>query len=65
MTQTSSTHIRTVALVGHGAAGKTSLAESLSAATGAITGRGTVEKGNTTCDFISWRKSLGTHCKRR
>ncbi len=59
MTQTSSTHIRTVALVGHGAAGKTTLAESLLAATGAITGRGTVEKGNTTCDFDPLEKEFG------
>ncbi len=59
MIQTSSTHIRTVALVGHGAAGKTTLAESLLAATGAIGTRGTVEKGNTTCDFDPMEKEFG------
>ncbi|MDD2923792.1 elongation factor G [Rhodoferax sp.] len=51
--------IRTVALVGHGAVGKTTLAESLLAATGAITSRGVVEKGNTVCDFDPIEKQLG------
>lgn len=54
-----STRIRTVALVGHGAAGKTTLAESLLAATGAIKSRGSVEKGNTVCDFDPLEKELG------
>jgi len=43
--------IRSVALIGHGAAGKTSLAEALLQATGAIPARGSVEKGSTVCDF--------------
>ena len=59
MSKTPSTSIRTVALVGHGAAGKTTLAESLLAATGAITSRGSVEKGNTTCDFDPMEKEFG------
>ncbi len=59
MSQTRSTSIRTVALVGHGAAGKTTLAESLLAASGAIQTRGTVEKGNTVCDFDPQEKELG------
>ena len=59
MSQTSSTSIRTVALAGHGAAGKTTLAESLLAATGTVTSRGTVEKGNTTCDFDPQEKEFG------
>ncbi len=59
MSQTSCTHIRTVALVGHGAAGKTTLAESLLAASGAIKSRGSVEKGNTVCDFDPIEKELG------
>jgi elongation factor G len=59
MSQNPSAKIRTVALVGHGAAGKTTLAESLLAATGAITTRGSVEKGNTVCDFDPVEKDLG------
>jgi elongation factor G len=59
MSQNSSAKIRTVALVGHGAAGKTTLAETLLAATGAINSRGSVEKGNTVCDFDPIEKELG------
>ena len=59
MSQNASAKIRTVALVGHGAAGKTTLAESLLAATGAISGRGSVEKGNTVCDFDPVEKDFG------
>ncbi|MES2582763.1 MAG: elongation factor G [Pseudomonadota bacterium] len=59
MRQVPSSQIRTVVLVGHGAAGKTTLAENLLAATGAITSRGAVEKGNTTCDFDPMEKELG------
>lgn len=59
MSQAASTSIRTVALVGHGAAGKTTLAESLLAATGTIASRGTVEKGNTICDFDPLEKEFG------
>ena len=51
--------LRTVALVGHGAAGKTTLAESLLAAAGAIASRGSIEKGNTVCDFDVQEKELG------
>ena len=54
-----STKIRAVALVGHGAVGKTTLVESLLAATGAISSRGAVEKGNTVCDFDPVEKQLG------
>ncbi|WP_114973830.1 elongation factor G [Rhodoferax ferrireducens] len=59
MSQNPSAHIRTVALVGHGAAGKTTLIESLLAAAGAIDSRGAVEKGNTVCDFDPLEKELG------
>ena len=52
-------HIRSVVLVGHGAVGKTTLVESLLAATGAIASRGAVEKGNTVCDFDPVEKQLG------
>lgn len=51
--------IRAVALVGHGAAGKTSLAEALLYATGAIAAKGSVEKGSTVCDFDVQEKEAG------
>ena len=51
--------IRTVALVGHGAAGKTSLAEALLHAAGAIKNKGAIERGNTVCDFDPQEKSDG------
>jgi elongation factor G len=43
--------LRTVALVGHGAAGKTSLAEALLHQAGAIAAAGSVDKGTAVCDF--------------
>ncbi len=52
-------NLRTVALVGHGAAGKTTLVETMLAAAGAIPSRGSVEKGNTVCDFDAQEKELG------
>ncbi|MBL8478040.1 MAG: elongation factor G [Sterolibacteriaceae bacterium] len=51
--------IRAVALVGHGGAGKTSLAEALLFKAGAITAKGAVEKGSTVCDFDAQEKSAG------
>ena len=59
MGQTTTANLRTVALVGHGAAGKTTLAETLLAAAGAIPSRGSIEKGNTVCDFDPQEKELG------
>jgi len=51
--------IRAVALVGHGGAGKTSLAEALLFKAGAITAKGAVEKGSTVCDFDAQEKAAG------
>ncbi len=51
--------IRAVALVGHGGAGKTTLAETLLLRAGAIPAAGSVEKGNTVCDFDVQEKSAG------
>ena len=47
----STADIRNVALVGHGRAGKTMLAEALLFTAGAIPRVGTVEDGSTVCDF--------------
>lgn len=43
--------IRTLALVGHGGAGKTTLVESMLAKAGAIPAMGSVDKGSTVCDY--------------
>src|SRR5438094_672219 len=51
MPKYSTESIRTVALVGHTGAGKTTLAEALLAKAGVIASAGSVEKGNTVCDF--------------
>jgi elongation factor G len=51
--------VRSIALVGHGAAGKTTLAEALLHATGAIGNKGSIEKGNTVCDFDTQEKVVG------
>jgi elongation factor G len=59
MSKYSTEALRSVALVGHGAAGKTSLAEALLAATGAINAKGSVDKGSTVCDFDPQEKEAG------
>src|SRR5487761_2079608 len=51
--------VRAIALVGHGAAGKTTLAEALLARAGAIKTPGSVERGNTVCDYDPLEKSYG------
>jgi elongation factor G len=50
-------NIRTLALVGHGAAGKTTLAEALLAAAGALSPPGSVERGTTVSDFDALEKA--------
>ena len=49
--------IRTIALIGHGAAGKTTLAEALLHKAGVIGAMGSVERGSTVCDFDPLEKS--------
>lgn len=51
--------LRTLALVGHGACGKTTLAEALLAKAGMIAAPGSVEKGSTVCDSDPLEKSTG------
>ncbi len=50
--------IRTIALVGHGAAGKTTLAEALLHQSGAISAPGSIDKGTTVCDFDPLEKEF-------
>ena len=52
-------NIHTLALVGHGSSGKTTLAEALLAKAGAIAAVGSVEKGTTVCDFDPMEKDYG------
>jgi elongation factor G len=62
MAKFATTNIRTLALVGHGASGKTTLAEALLHKAGAIQTVGSVERGTTVSDFESlektWQHSL-------
>ncbi|MET0827740.1 MAG: GTP-binding protein, partial [Acidimicrobiales bacterium] len=51
--------IRTVALVGHGGVGKTSLAEALLHRAGVTTRQGRVEDGNTVCDYDATEHERG------
>jgi elongation factor G len=53
------TDIRNIALVGHAAAGKTTLAEALLLAAGRIGSAGDVDRGNTVCDFDPQEKDKG------
>src|SRR5438046_4249129 len=62
MAQFATENIRTLALVGHGAAGKTTLAEALLLKSGSIQVAGSVERGSAISDFDplerSWQHSL-------
>jgi elongation factor G len=51
--------IRAIAFVGHGGSGKTTLAEALLARAGEIPNAGTVERGNSVCDFDPLEKKHG------
>ena len=57
MAQYATENIRTVALVGDGASGKTTLAEALLARAGAIAAAGSVERGTTVSDFDPLEKT--------
>src|SRR5438045_9683837 len=57
MARSATKNIRTVALVGDGASGKTTLAEALLGKAGAIAAPGSVERGTTVSDFDPIEKS--------
>lgn len=52
-------NLRTLAFVGHAGVGKTSLIEAMLAAAGAIPAAGSIERGNTVCDYDPLEKEHG------
>ncbi|MDR0588692.1 MAG: elongation factor G, partial [Burkholderiales bacterium] len=58
MTQFSTDNLRTLALVGHGSSGKTTLAEALLLETGMIPAAGTIERGSTVSDYDPLEKTF-------
>ena len=54
-----SNEIRNISLVGGKGCGKTSLAESILHLTGAVNRRGTIDAGNTVCDYFPVEKEYG------
>src|SRR5512135_1515943 len=57
MAQFATENIRTVALVGDGASGKTTLTEALLARAGAVSAAGSIERGTTVSDFDPLEKT--------
>lgn len=58
MTAFSIESLRTLALVGQAGSGKTTLAEALLAASGAVPAAGSVDRGTTVCDYLPLEKTL-------
>ena len=59
MSNYSTENLRTLALVGHGSCGKTSLIEAMLYRSGMIPELGSVERGNTLCDNDALEKEVG------
>src|SRR5690606_2098706 len=58
-----SENLRTLAFVGHAGVGKTTLIEALLASTGAIPSAGSVERGDTVCDYDPLERAHGHSLK--
>ncbi len=58
-----SENLRTLAFVGHAGVGKTTLVEALLASAGAIASAGSIERGNTVCDYDPLEKEHGHSLK--